>query len=86
MQIVEEILKKTDGKICKHCLGRMLSKTIDGKDLLHVHSLEFFAVNPVRTAEIRNPGKSGDPRSGEYGAEFRFFQQLIKTIHFSFPF
>ena len=32
MQIVEEILKKTDGKICKHCLGRMLSKTIDGKD------------------------------------------------------
>ena len=32
MQFVEEILKKTDGKICKHCLGRMLSKTIDGKD------------------------------------------------------
>jgi tRNA pseudouridine synthase 10 len=32
MQIVEEILKKTDGKICKHCLGRMLSKTIDGND------------------------------------------------------
>ena len=32
MQIVKEILEKTDGKICKHCLGRMLSKTIDGKD------------------------------------------------------
>lgn len=30
--LVDEILKKTDGKICKHCLGRMLSKTIDGED------------------------------------------------------
>ena len=32
MQILEEILKKTDGRICKHCLGRMLSKTIEGED------------------------------------------------------
>ncbi|MBO6110043.1 MAG: tRNA pseudouridine(54/55) synthase Pus10, partial [Methanobrevibacter sp.] len=32
MQLVEEILEKTDAKICKHCLGRMLSKTIDGED------------------------------------------------------
>ena len=32
MQLLEEILEKTDGKICKHCLGRMLSKTIDGED------------------------------------------------------
>ena len=32
MQLVEEILQKTDGKICRHCFGRMLSKTIDGKD------------------------------------------------------
>ena len=32
MQLVEEILEKTGGKICKHCLGRMLSKTIDGDD------------------------------------------------------
>ena len=32
MQLLEEILEKTDGKICKHCLGRMLSKTIDGVD------------------------------------------------------
>ena len=32
MQLVTEILEKTDGKICKHCLGRMLSKTIDGED------------------------------------------------------
>lgn len=30
--LVDEILEKTDGKICKHCLGRMLSKTIDGED------------------------------------------------------
>jgi len=32
MQLVNDILEKTDGKICKHCLGRMLSKTIDGED------------------------------------------------------
>ena len=32
MQILEEILEKTDGRICKHCLGRMLSKTIEGED------------------------------------------------------
>ena len=32
MQLLDEILEKTDGKICKHCLGRMLSKTIDGED------------------------------------------------------
>lgn len=30
--LVDEILEKADGKICKHCLGRMLSKTIDGED------------------------------------------------------
>ena len=32
MQILEEILEKTDGRICKHCLGRMISKTIEGED------------------------------------------------------
>lgn len=32
MQLVTEIIEKTNGKICKHCLGRMLSKTIDGED------------------------------------------------------
>ena len=32
MQILEEILEKTDGRICKHCLGRMLSKTIEVED------------------------------------------------------
>ena len=32
MQLVNDIFEKTDGKICKHCLGRMLSKTIDGED------------------------------------------------------
>ena len=32
MQLLDEILEKTDGKICKHCLGRMLSKTVDGED------------------------------------------------------
>lgn len=32
MQLITEILDKTNGKICKHCLGRMLSKTIDSKD------------------------------------------------------
>ncbi len=30
MKLAEDILKQTDGKICKHCLGRKLSKTIDG--------------------------------------------------------
>ena len=30
--LVDEILEKTEGKICKHCLGRMLSKTVDGED------------------------------------------------------
>lgn len=32
MELLDEIIEKTDGKICKHCLGRMLSKTIDGED------------------------------------------------------
>ena len=32
MQLVNDIFEKTDGKICKHCLGRMLSKTVDGED------------------------------------------------------
>ena len=31
-QLANDILEKADGKICKHCLGRMLSKTIDGTD------------------------------------------------------
>lgn len=30
MKLASDILKETDGKICKHCLGRKLSKTIDG--------------------------------------------------------
>lgn len=32
MQLVTDILEKTEGRICKHCLGRMLSKTIDSED------------------------------------------------------
>ena len=32
MNLASDILKKTDGKICKHCLGRKLSKTIEGKN------------------------------------------------------
>ena len=32
MELLDEIIEKTGGKICKHCLGRMLSKTIDGED------------------------------------------------------
>ncbi|MBR4447654.1 tRNA pseudouridine(54/55) synthase Pus10 [Methanobrevibacter sp.] len=30
MKLAEDILKETNGKICKHCLGRKLSKTIEG--------------------------------------------------------
>lgn len=30
--LVKQIITETDGKICKHCLGRMLSKTIEGDD------------------------------------------------------
>ena len=30
MKLAEDILKETDGRICKHCLGRKLSKTIKG--------------------------------------------------------
>lgn len=30
MKLAEDILKETDGRICKHCLGRKLSKTIEG--------------------------------------------------------
>lgn len=30
MYLASEILKKTDGKICRHCLGRKLSKTVAG--------------------------------------------------------
>ena len=32
MNLASDILKETDGKICKHCLGRKLSKTIEGKN------------------------------------------------------
>ena len=31
-QLAKDILKETDGKICKHCLGRKLSKTVGGTD------------------------------------------------------
>ena len=30
MRLAEDILNRTNGKICKHCLGRKLSKTIEG--------------------------------------------------------
>ena len=30
MKLASDILKETDGKICKHCLGRKLSRTIEG--------------------------------------------------------
>ena len=30
MRLAKQILDETDGKICKHCLGRKLSKTIEG--------------------------------------------------------
>lgn len=30
MTLASDILDETDGKICKHCLGRKLSKTIEG--------------------------------------------------------
>ena len=29
-ELAEDILKETGGKICKHCLGRKLSKTVEG--------------------------------------------------------
>lgn len=29
-ELAKEIIKQTDGRICKHCLGRKLSKTIEG--------------------------------------------------------
>ena len=31
-ELAKAILDETDGKICKHCLGRKLSKTIDGSN------------------------------------------------------
>lgn len=31
-ELAKEILDETDGKICKNCLGRKLSKTIEGKN------------------------------------------------------
>lgn len=31
-ELAKQILDETDGKICKHCLGRKLSKTIDGSN------------------------------------------------------
>ena len=30
--LAKNILKQTDGQICKHCLGRKLSKTIEGSN------------------------------------------------------
>ncbi len=32
MELAKQILEETDGKICKNCLGRKLSKTIEGTD------------------------------------------------------
>jgi tRNA pseudouridine synthase 10 len=32
MSLASDILKEIDGKICKHCLGRKLSKTIEGSN------------------------------------------------------
>lgn len=32
MKLARDILDETDGKICKHCLGRKLSKTIEGSN------------------------------------------------------
>ena len=32
MQLLDEILEKSQGKLCRHCLGRMLSKTVEGED------------------------------------------------------
>jgi hypothetical protein len=32
MTLAEDILKETEGKICRHCLGRKLSKTIEGSN------------------------------------------------------
>lgn len=32
MKLAKQILDETDGKICKHCLGRKLSKTIEGSN------------------------------------------------------
>ena len=32
MTLEEDILNHTDGKICKHCLGRKLSKTVEGSN------------------------------------------------------
>ena len=32
MTLAEDILNQTDGKICKHCLGRKLSKTVEGSN------------------------------------------------------
>ena len=31
-ELAKQILEKTDGKICKHCLGRKLSRTIEGSN------------------------------------------------------
>ena len=31
-ELAKQILEQTDGKICKNCLGRKLSKTIEGKN------------------------------------------------------
>ena len=31
-ELAKQILDETDGKICKHCLGRKLSKTVDGSN------------------------------------------------------
>ena len=31
-ELAKQILEQTDGKICKNCLGRKLSKTIEGRN------------------------------------------------------
>ena len=57
MKLAEDILNETDGKICKHWLGRKLSKTIEGRKVLN--NISFTVLKGDKIQCSSKPLKEG---------------------------
>ena len=95
MSLASDILKETDGKICKHCLGRKLSKTIEGTNnieradkVCEELDINLDDVDCVICGNIFNKLDDGlydkiDAKINELGVEFDTFlvgSQIPKDI------
>lgn len=95
MKLAENILKETNGKICKHCLGRKLSKTIDGtnnieradkvcKELnINLDDSECVICNNIFDKLNDNLYEKIDAKINQLGVEFETFlvgSQIPKDI------